>query len=98
MSINTIKCSLLSSSFVALVSFDVAHALWNVQLSRYSHSCMLINADDDRPLNTWCAEVYNYNVERGSSVVECRTRNQVSPGSNPPFATVSKIEHFRSLH
>ena len=22
-------------------------------------------------------------VERGSSVVECRTRNQVSPGSNP---------------
>ena len=36
--------------------------------------------------------------ERGSSVVECRTRNQVSPGSNPPFATVSKIGHFRSLH
>ena len=24
-------------------------------------------------------------VERGSSVVECRTRNQVSPGSNPPL-------------
>ena len=31
-----------------------------------------------------------------SSVVECR--NQVSPGSNPPFATVSKIGHFRSIH
>ena len=24
-------------------------------------------------------------MERGSSVVECRTRNQVSPGSNPPL-------------
>ena len=24
-------------------------------------------------------------VEHGSSVVECRTRNQVSPGSNPPL-------------
>ena len=23
-------------------------------------------------------------MERGSSAVECRTRNQVSPGSNPP--------------
>ena len=29
--------------------------------------------------------------------VECRTRNQVSPGSNTPFATISKIVHFRSL-
>ena len=35
---------------------------------------------------------------RGSSVVEYRTRNQVNPGSNPPFSTVSKIGHFRSLH
>ena len=33
-----------------------------------------------------------------SSAVERRTRNQVSPGSNPPFPTVSKIGHFRSLH
>ena len=24
-------------------------------------------------------------MERGSSAVECRTRNQVSPGSNPPL-------------
>ena len=36
-------------------------------------------------------------VERGSSAVECRTRNLVSPGSNP-FTTVSKIGHFRSRH
>ena len=32
-------------------------------------------------------------VERGSSVVD-----RESPGSNPPFATVSKFGHFRSLH
>ena len=25
-------------------------------------------------------------MERGSSAIECRTRNQVNPGSNPPFA------------
>ena len=38
------------------------------------------------------------NMERGSSAVECRTRKQVSPGSNPLFATFSKIGHFRSLY
>ena len=27
---------------------------------------------------------YNFCVECGSSVVECRTRNQVRSGSNPP--------------
>ena len=38
----------------------------------------------------------SFYVERGSSVVECQTRKQVSLGSNPPFATVSKIGHFCS--
>ena len=37
-------------------------------------------------------------VERGSSLVECQTRNRESPFSNPPFATVSKFGHFHSLH
>ena len=37
-------------------------------------------------------------MEHGSSMVECRTRNQVSPGLNPSFATISNIGHFRSLH
>ncbi len=32
-----------------------------------------------RPLNLMMTPY----MERGSSVVECRTRNQVSPGSNP---------------
>ena len=34
----------------------------------------------------------------GSSPVECQTCNRESPGSNPPFATVSKFGHFRYLH
>ena len=34
----------------------------------------------------------------GRSVVECRTHNRYSPGLNPPFATVFKFGHFRSLH
>ena len=42
-----------------------------------------------------CYEIYT--MERGGSVVECRTRNRASPGSNA-FATVSKSGHFRSLH
>ena len=33
-------------------------------------------------------------VEHGSSVVECRTRNRESPGSN----LFSKFGHFSSLH
>ena len=37
-------------------------------------------------------------LERGSSGVECQTRNRESPGSNPPIATVSKFWHFRSRH
>ena len=37
-------------------------------------------------------------VKRGSSAVKCRTHNREIPGSNPPFATVSKFGHFRSLN
>ena len=32
--------------------------------------------------------------ERGSSVVECRTRNQVSPGSNPPLLPFRRLGIF----
>ena len=39
-------------------------------------------------------------LEHSSSAVECWTRNQESPSLNPPLlvATVSKIDHFCSLH
>ena len=33
-------------------------------------------------------------VERGSSVVERRTRNQVSPGSNPPLVPFQRLGIF----
>ena len=33
-------------------------------------------------------------VERGSSVVECRTRNRVSPGSNPPLLPFGRLGIF----
>ena len=33
-------------------------------------------------------------MERGSSVVECRTRNQVSPGSNPPLLQFGRLGIF----
>ena len=39
------------------------------------------------------AATKNY-VERGSSVVECRTRNQVSPGSNPALLLCRRLGIF----
>ena len=33
-------------------------------------------------------------LERGSSVVECRTRNRVSPGSNPPLIPFGRLGIF----
>ena len=33
-------------------------------------------------------------VERGSSAVECRTRNQVSPGSNTPLLAFRRLGIF----
>ena len=39
-----------------------------------------------------------YFVERSSSVVECRTRNRESPGSNPPLLPFRRLGIFRSLH
>ena len=33
-------------------------------------------------------------VEHGSSVVECRTRNQVIPGSNPPLLPFRRLGIF----
>ena len=36
-------------------------------------------------------------VERGSSAVECRTRNQVSPGSNPPMLPFRRLGIFLML-
>ena len=53
--------------------------------------CVHIFAVSPSMIHLWCI-LY---VEHGSSPVERWTRNQVSPGSNPPFATVSKFAHPR---
>ena len=42
--------------------------------------------------------IQTYIVERSSSVVECRTRNRESPGSNPPLLPFRRLGIFRSLH
>ena len=46
----------------------------------------------DNTLPTDC--VLASTVERGSSAVECRTRNQVSPGSNPPLLPFLRVGIF----
>ena len=45
------------------------------------HSNTAISGDREAE-GTWATALH---VERGSSVAECRTRNQVSAGSNPPL-------------
>ena len=41
-----------------------------------------------------CLMKQSTNLERGSSAVECRTRNQVSPGSNPSFLPFRRMGIF----
>ena len=40
------------------------------------------------------SNVSNILMERGSSAVECRTRNQESPGSNPPLLPFPRLGIF----
>ena len=44
------------------------------------------------PITCKCVDIFY--MERGSSVVECRTRNQVSPGSNPPLLPFGRLGIF----
>ena len=51
---------------------------------------------------SWLSVLYKFidlsaviDVERGSLGLEC---NRESPGLNLPFVTISKFEHFRSIH
>ena len=39
-------------------------------------------------------QLHHIFVERGSSVVERQTRNQVSPGSNPPLLSFRRLGIF----
>ena len=52
-----------------------------------------------RAIDNWVMfKLTGQNVERSSSVVECRTRNRESPGSNPPLLPFRRLGIFRSLH
>ena len=44
--------------------------------------------------NDICSGSLLSSMERGSSAVECRTRNQVSPGSNPPLVPFRRLGIF----
>ena len=57
-------------------------------ISKYhDHDCMLYQQFNN---NGGC----QHTCERGSSVVECRTRNQESPGSNPPLLRCRRWDIF----
>ena len=51
---------------------------------------MVVN-DHTRSVENWKCVWY---LERGSSAVECRTRNQVSPGSNLPLLPFGRLGIF----
>ncbi len=45
-------------------------------------------------MNNVLMHVGAFLLERGSSAVECRTHNQVSPGSNPPLLPFRRLGIF----
>ena len=73
---------------------------------RSYHTATLTPARTERPATTCLtttsagrcyqhtAVVFFLSVDRGCSVVECRTRNQMSPGSNPPLLPFRRLGIF----
>ena len=60
--------------------------------STSEHSADVVNiCADELCLLPLCRAMH---MERASSVVECRTRNQVSPGSNPPLLPFGRLGIF----
>ena len=74
----------------------VKHLLINSALySLYSTLVMpYLNYCCDIWGNTYKSRIQPLHVERGSSVVECRTRNRVSPGSNPTWLPFRRLGIF----
>ena len=70
-----------------LVEYFLRAGYYNTAIKLAEHAHIQVSV-------SWCTHAIQL-MERGSSVVECRTRNHVSPGSNPPLlATVSKMGIF----
>ena len=68
----------------------------------HDHSCLCAYIQSyDVLAFRWCGNIGAHEiviyyviivcVERGNSVVECRTRNQVSMGSNPPLLPFRRL-------
>ena len=57
----------------------------------YSIICRHMS-NPNRLYSVWCN--VSILLERGRSAVECRTRNQVSPGSNPPLLPFRRLGIF----
>ena len=82
----------------SLLSFSAVHGITRGSLTvwlvwRYRHHS--ISADINWKWEFWPHAFRKKNlVERGSSVVECRTRNQVSPDSNPPLLPFRRLGIF----
>ena len=58
------------------------------------HIYVLLRIQKIWNLNATSRSINTGTVERGSSVVECRTRNQVSLGSNPSLLPFQKLGIF----
>ena len=66
--------------------------------SKSEIKCVCLNARSiikkKTELNIRVDDIKPHIIERGSSAVECRTRNQVSPGSNPPLVPFRRLGIF----
>ena len=81
-----IKCYLQQ---VPILSLSVSHSLCRAHLTTMFLSFCLHLSSAIR-----LAAGSPPTVERGSSVVECRTRNQVRPGLNPPLLLFRRLGIF----
>ena len=88
----TIICGCLPCRSVESRHFHVAFACISVVEIR---TAFCTRSSDELTIQHvfWDAPV-SHSLERGSSVVECRTRNQVSPGSNPALLLCRRLGIF----
>ena len=58
------------------------------------HRCMSMRFPVPSRMIAAAETEYDAHLERGTSAVERRTRNQVSPGSNPPLLPFRRLGIF----
>ena len=72
------------------------HIITSIIIHQYivSTSFDIERASESEPSDYENCSSSDDRLERGSSAVECRTRNQVSPGSNPPLVPFRRLGIF----